>query len=467
MDKIKFGHDGWRAIIAKDYTVDSVARISLATAIWLTRKYKNPSVVMGYDCRFNGELFMETAAKVLASKGVRVFLSEHFITSPMVSLGIVKIRAQCGIVFTASHFSAEYNGFKLMGDHGGTMAEKDLKDIESLISSDLEIDLDMLNWNYMLEQGTIMYLDLEGIYLKELNDRFDIRKIADSGLRLAFDAMYGSSQNIMKKVLPDNDNLHCVANPLFGGIPPEPTRKNLHELIEYIWKRKDIDCSLATDGDGDRIAIFDREANFYDANKILLLLIHCLAGYKQLKGKVLVSFPTTGKIERICEAYQIESMRFKVGFSEASKMMSEQDVLLAGEESGGIAIGGHVPEFDAVWAGMIIWQWMAETGKALDQLYEEVISITGPFAFERASVEMNRNNRTKITEQCSKGSFTSFGRFVVSEFEIYDGFKFFLNPNEWLLIRPSSNEPLLRIYAEAENVETAQEIIYSAMKTII
>ena len=148
-------------------------------------------------------------------------------------------------------------------------------------------------------------------------------------------------------------------------------------------------------------------------------------------------------------------------------MMAEQGVLLAGEESGGIAVGGHIPEFDAVWAGMFIWQWMAESGKSLSQLYEEVTGITGAFAFERASVEMNRNKRNKIAEQCSNGSFKNFGRFEVSSFEIYDGFKFFFNPDEWLLIRPSSNEPVMRFYAEAEHVETAQEIIYSAMKALL
>ncbi|MBN2480586.1 MAG: hypothetical protein JXB19_02505 [Bacteroidales bacterium] len=467
MDKIKFDTNGWRGIIAKEFTIDNVAKISLAAATWLTRKYGDPTVVIGYDCRFNGEMFMESVAKILASKGIRVFIAEHFVTTPMVSLGMVKLQAQCGIVITATYNPGEYNGYKLLGEHGGPMSDKDLKDIENLISHDLEIDLELINWNYLLEQGTILYMDLDNIYNRELVDHFDLDRINTSGLKFAFDAMYGSSQNILPRLLPEIKMLHCEWNPSFGNIPPDPVKKNLHELIEYIWKNKGIDCSFAADGEGARIALFDKEANFYDANMVLLLLIHYLAGYRQLKGKVVVSFPTTGKIEKICYVYGLEVTRTRVGFTDAARIMNEQEVLIAGEESGGIAFGNHIPECDAIWTGLNIWQWLAECKKPLRELCDEVISMTGQFAFERANLEMNRNNRNKIVEKCTNGTLNNFGRFTVSDFEIFDGFKFFLGGNEWLLIRPSTTRPLLRIYAEAETVETAQEIIYSAMKTIM
>lgn len=467
MDKIKFDTDGWRGIIANEFTIENIAKLSLATAVWLTRKYKDPTVVVGYDCRFNGEMFMESVAKVLAAKGIRVFMAEHFVTTPMVSLGIVKLKAQCGIVITATHNPAEYNGYKLLGEHGGHMSDKDLKDIENLISNDLEIDLELINWNYLLEQGTILYMDLENIYTKELIDHLNIEQMNSSGLKFAFDAMYGSSQNILRKLLPEAMLLHCEINPSFCGIPPDPVKKNLHELIEYIWKRKDIDCSFAADGDGERIALFDKDANFYDANMILLLLIHYLAGYRQLKGNVVVSFSTTGKIEKICKAYNLEVIRVKAGFTDASRIMTEQPVLIAGEESGGIAIGNHLPECDAIWAGLQIWQWITECGKPLHELFNEVIDITGQFAFERANLEMNRNNRNKIVEKCTNGAFSNFGRFTVGNIEIFDGFKFFFGNHEWLLIRSSTTKPLLRLYAEAETEEIAQEIIFSAMKKIV
>lgn len=467
MDKIKFGTDGWRAIIAKDYTIENVAKLTLAAALWLTRKYKNPVAVVGYDCRFGGEMFMEATAKILASKGIRVFVSEKFVTTPMVSLGIVKLKAHCGIIITASHNSSEYSGYKLRGEHGGPMFDKDLKDVENLISNEVEIDLELLNWNYLIEQGLINYIDLESIYLKEIRDTIDVQKITDSGLKFAFDAMFGSSQNFMCKLLPKIHALHCEVNPSFRGIRPEPTRKNLHELIELVWNKKDIDCSFAVDGDGDRIAVIDKEAGYYDANHLLLMMIHYMAGYKQLTGKVVVSFSTTGKIEKICRHYGLEMVRTHIGFTDASKIMTEEEVLIAGEESGGISAGGALPERDGIRAGLLFWQWLAESGKSFSQLYSEVISITGAFAFERANIELNRNARNKILEKCSNGTFSHFGRFLVERFEVFDGFKFFFSDNEWLMIRSSGTEPIIRLYAEAETEETAQEIIFSGMKAVM
>jgi phosphomannomutase len=467
MNKIKFGTDGWRAIIAKDFTIDNICKISLATALWLTRKYRNPLAVIGYDCRFGGEMFMEAAAKILASKGIRVFIAERFVTTPMVSLGVVKLKAHCGIIITASHNAAEYNGYKLRGEQGGPMFEKDLKDIENLISNDVEIDLELLNWNYMLEQGSISYIDLESIYLKDMHESFTLEKIANSGLKLAFDAMYGSSQNVIQRLLPGLQRLHCEVNPSFCGMKPEPTRKNLHELIEKIWHDKNIDCSLATDGDGDRIAMLDKETGYYDANHLILLLIHYLSGYKNLSGKVLVSFSTTAKVEIICRYYNLEVIRTRVGFQDASKIMTEEKVLIAGEESGGISIGSSIPERDAIRTGLTVLQWLTESGKSLKELYGEVMKITGPFAYERANLDLDRNARNKTFERCSNGSFSRFGRFEVKRFEVFDGFKFFFSDNEWLLLRTSGTEPVIRFYAEAETEEIAQEIIFSGMKAVL
>jgi phosphomannomutase len=467
MEKIKFGTDGWRAVIAKDFTVDNVVKLSLATAQWLTLKYRNPVAVIGYDCRFGGEMFMESAAKILASKGIRVFVSERFVTTPMVSLGLVKLKAQCGIIITASHNSSDYNGFKLRGEHGGPMFDKDLRDIENLISNEIEIDLELLNWNYLLEQGLINYIDLENIYLKDILETLNLEQINNSGLNLAFDAMYGSGQRILPKLIPGIHALHCEVNPSFRGIRPEPTRKNLHELMELVWNKKNIDCSLAVDGDADRIAFLDKNARFYDANELLLLLIHYMAGYKKNTGKVVVSFSTTGKIERLCRHYNLEVIRTHVGFREASRIMTEEQVMIAGEESGGISPGYGIPERDAIRSGLMVMQWMADTGKSLEELFKEVISITGPFAFERGNLEMNRNARNKVIENCGNGTYSHFGRFKVDRFEAFDGFKFFFNHNEWLMIRSSGTEPVIRLYAEAADVTTAQEIIFSGIKTIL
>jgi phosphomannomutase len=198
-----------------------------------------------------------------------------------------------------------------------------------------------------------------------------------------------------------------------------------------------------------------------------LMLIHCLAGYRKLTGKVLVSFSTTAKVEKICRHYGLEVMRTHLGFKESSKIMTEEQVLIAAEESGGISIGDNIPERDAIRSGLTIWEWLVKSRKSFKELHNEVISITGPFSFERANIELNRNARNKVIEKCSNGSYSHFGRFSVERFEVFDGFKFFFSDNEWLMIRSSGTEPVIRLYAEAEIEEVAQEIIFSGMKTIM
>lgn len=466
MDKIKFGTDGWRGIIAKDFTLANVAKVAYAIARWLTGKYPSPVAVLGYDCRFGGEMFMEAIAKILASQNIRVLISESFVTTPMVSLAVVKLTANCGIMLTASHNSAEFNGIKLKGDHGGPMLEKDLKDVENMISSDYEFDLEMLNWNYLVEQGLIQYINLENIYLKNLRDHLDIEKLSGSDIRFAFDAMYGSSQNIFPKLMPHVKLLHCERNPLFMGVPPDPLPKNLHELEEYLVQHNDIYCALAVDGDGDRLALFDEQGTYYDSHRLLLLMTYYIAEYKKLKGKVVVGFSVTSRLEKICARYGLELIRVPIGFKEISRVMLKENVLLGGEESGGMTTGTYLPERDGIWIGLTIWEWLIDSGKTLSQLMEEVYSITGLFAYERRDIEINRNARTKVLEHFRNSEITKIGEFHVTSREDIDGYKFHFGNDQWVMIRPSGTEPVLRIYAEAENQETVTAIINSALKLV-
>jgi phosphomannomutase len=374
MDKIKFGTDGWRGIIAKDFTLRNVTKVAYAMARWLTGKYQNPSAVLGYDCRFGGEMFMEAVAKILASKNIKVYISENFVTSPMISLGVLKLKANGGLLITASHNPAEYNGIKLKGDHGGPLLEKDIRDIENMITSDYEFDLEMLNWNYLIEQGLIQYINLESIYLKNLYDHFDIERINSSGKHFAFDAMYGGAQNIFRKLMPGVKLFRCEVNPSFMGIPPEPLAKNLHALEEYIWQNHDIDCALAVDGDGDRLALFDEKGTYIDSHHIILLLIHYLCHYKKLTGKVIVSVSTTNKVEKMCSHYGLEVVRTSIGFREISHIMLNENILVGGEESGGMTTGTYLPERDGVWIGLTVWDWLVESNRKLSELLEEVYS---------------------------------------------------------------------------------------------
>lgn len=466
MDKIKFGTDGWRAVIAKDFIVDNVSKVAYAIAQWLTKKYKQPSAVVGYDCRFGGEMFSEVVAKILASKGIRVYVPEHFVTTPMVSLGIRKIKANCGIIITASHNAAEYNGLKLRGDFGGPMLDKDIREIEHLINESYDIDLDILSWNHMLEQGLIQYINLEVIYIKQIKDNFDLDKIKKASKKFAFDAMYGSSQNVFRKLLPDVKLFHCEYNPTFKGIPPEPAHKNLFELSEYMWNSKEALSGFAVDGDGDRISMYDNEGNFIDAHHIILLLIHYMAGYNKMTGKVVVTYSVTSKIEKLCEHYGLGIERVRIGFKEITRLMVNEDVLIGGEESGGIAFKSHLPERDGIWTGLTIWQWLLETGKSLKELINEIYSITGTFYCERMDIGLNKNVRSKVMEKCGEGEFTSFGRFNVQNTENIDGYKLHFSGTQSVMIRLSGTEPVLRLYAEGENKEVVRDILSSVENVI-
>ncbi len=466
MDKIKFGTDGWRGVIAKDFTLTNVAKVAYALARWLTGKYQNPTAVIGYDCRFGGEMFMEAFAKILASKNIRVYISENFVTSPMVSLGVLKLKANCGVMITASHNAPEFNGIKLKGDYGGPMLDRDIKDIENLISSDYEFDLEMLNWNYLVEHGLIQYINLEAIYLKNVRENFDIDKLNNSKLRFAFDAMFGSAQNVFKRLMPAVTLYRCEVNPSFMGIPPEPLAKNLHLIEEHIWQFHDFDAALAVDGDGDRLALFDEKGNYLDSHHVLLLIIYYLAEYKKLTGKVVVSVSVSNKIELLCAHYGLDVIRTPIGFKEITGIMLNENILAGGEETGGITVGTYLPERDGIWIGLSIWSWLDETGKKPSELREEIYSIVGPFAYERLDIDLNKNTRNKVLENCKNNSYSEFGEFLVTSVKPIDGYKFQLGEEQWVMIRASGTEPVIRIYAEAENRERVISIINAVVNRI-
>jgi phosphomannomutase len=466
MDKIKFGIDGWWGIIAKDFTLANVSKAAYGIARWMTNKFQVSTAIVGYDCRFGGEMFMEAIAKILASKGIQVYIPEKYVSSPMISLGVVKLKADCGIIVTASHSPAMYNGIKLKGAHGGPMLEKDVRDIENLISSDYEFDLELLNWNYLLEQGKIQYINLESIYTKHILDNFDIEKLRNSNLKFAFDAMYGGTQSVFRKLMPEVHHFHCEVNPSFNNIPPEPVHKNLHELADFVCEKQDIDCSLAVDADGDRMALYDKEGNYIDSHHIFLLVIHYLAKYQQQSGKVVAGFSCTGKIEKICAHYGFDVVRTRVGFNYIADIMLREDILAGGEENGGITVGTYLPERDGVWMGILIWSWLLESGKSLKEINEEVEAITGSFVFDRIDLTLNKNIRNKILDKCRKGEFTEFGKNKVVKTEDLDGYKFFFGADEWVLVRSSSIYPIIRLYAEAKDLPRVRELIHSVQHVL-
>jgi phosphomannomutase len=456
MSKIKFGTDGWRAIIAKDFTVDNVARVTEAAALWLKKNFKDPSVVVGHDCRFAGELFAETVAKVLNAHGIKVFLAKDFVSTPMISLGALKLNASLGIIVTASHNPPSYNGYKLKGGYGGPLLPEKIQEIEDIIPDRNAHNLEQLS----LKEGSLLaYVDLETMYCEHVEKNFDLEAIRKSGLRLAYDAMYGAGQNVIRRLLPGTTLLHCDYNPSFMGQAPEPIHKNLTEFSDLIKKSGNIDCGLATDGDADRIGLYDDKGNFIDSHHIILLLIQYMYEKKGMRGKVVNAFSVTPRVKRMCEQYGLDYQVVKIGFKYIAGIMITEDVLLGGEESGGIAIKGHIPERDGIWMGLVIWEYMAKSGKSLRELIDGVYNITGSFAFERYDLHLTEEVKNRIVENCKNGKYTSFGKYNVQRTEDVDGWKYYFNENEWLMIRASGTEPVLRTYAEAPTTKGAFDIL--------
>lgn len=467
MYQIKFGTDGWRAIIAKEFTVENVARVTEGTAAWLRKNYENPSVVVGHDCRFAGELFAETVAKVLAAAGIKVYIAKGFVSTPMVSLGAKNYNASLGIIITASHNPPSYNGFKLKAGYGGPLTPDKIAEIEPMIPDHSSTPLDALKLETFEENGLLKWVPLEDEYIAHVEKNFDLDAIRNSGLNLAYDAMYGAGQNVIRRLFPDATLLHCEHNPSFDGQAPEPIFRNLQEFSEVIKVAGDIDCGLATDGDADRIGLFDNEGKFVDSHHIILLLIHYLHKYKGMNGKVCTAFSTTVKINNMCRHYGMELETVKIGFKYICGIMVKEDVLLGGEESGGIAIKGHIPERDGIWMGLVIWEFMAKSGKTLKELIQEVYDITGPFAFERVDLHLDEAVKQRIIADCYAGNYKSFGKYNVQRVEDLDGWKYFLNDETWVMIRPSGTEPVLRTYAEAATREEAFAILEATRKTLL
>jgi phosphomannomutase len=460
---IKFGTDGWRAIIAKDYTVDNVKRVAEATAKWMLQK-KMATVVVGYDCRFGGEMFRDEVAEIFSHFGIKVFTTEGFVSTPMVSLGVVRLNADLGVVITASHNPPSYNGYKLKSSFGGPSIPSDIAEVESLIP---ETPLGQLtSIAKRIEEGLVTFVDLEQIYVDEVEANFDLELIRNSHLNLAYDAMYGAGQNVVPRLLPDAYLLHCDYNPSFRGQAPEPIARNLGELSEVLANNKMYNLGLANDGDADRIGLMDENGEFVDSHHILLLLLYYLHEYRGLDGKVVVTFSVTDKMKKLAEHYGLEFEVTKIGFKYIAEIMIHEDVIVGGEESGGLAVKGFIPERDGIWIGLMIMEFMAKTGKTINDLIADIYDKVGPFSLDRDDLHIDNARKEAIIQRCKSGNITHIGNRTVIRTETTDGYKFYLSDNDWVMIRPSGTEPVLRVYAQGVTAADARLILDQTHATL-
>ena len=462
---IKFGTDGWRAIIAKDYTIENVARVAQGTATWLLEMDPSPTVVLGSDCRFGGRMFAETVALVMAQNGVKVLWDQNdFVSTPMVSLGTVQNKAHAGVILTASHNPPSYNGFKIKASYGGPAIPSMIAAVEAMIPDQPPpIQNTIAYWK---ERGRIVDVDLYTAYLDEIRRNFDLESMQPLSAHLAFDAMYGAGQRVIPDLFPKALNLHGSYNPGFAGQAPEPIARNLTELSQLLASDPSLGMGLAVDGDADRIGLLNASGDFVDSHHILMLLVAYLAGVQGKKGDVVVSFSVSPRMERLCRHFGLNLVVTPIGFKYICEIMTQGGVLVGGEESGGIAIDGYIPERDGLWIGLTLMEYMAKSGKTLENLIEEVYAVSGPFYYDRWDLHIENDHKARVLDGLASGAYAAFGPYTVQRTETIDGYKCWLTDDEWVMFRASGTEPVLRIYAESNSRSETEAILKAAQTTL-
>jgi phosphomannomutase len=459
MDAIKFGTDGWRAVIADEYTFANLERVARATGQWLRRHHgDDASVVVGCDTRFQGSAFAAFTARVLASMGVRVRLAKTFATTPAVSWATVDGGHRAGIVITASHNPPEYNGFKIKAHFGGPATPVMIAEVEEELGR-LEDGPALRPMEELEREGLVEWFDLRKAYVALLKKRIDVEAIKEAQIRIGYDAMYGAGQGIVTELLGVARvvELHHDLNPGMHGQAPEPIERNLAELAETV-PEQNLACGLATDGDADRIGLVDEEGNFVDSHKILALLVKYLHEEKGLRGSIVKTFSTTDMLDRMGEAYGLPVETTPIGFKYIGPKMIEADVLVGGEESGGMAVKGHIPERDGLYIGLTVVEMMVKRERTLSGLVRELMDEFGPHYQSRNDLHTTEDKKRTFLRRLEKGGPDVIGGQEVRGVETLDGYKYRVGGG-WLMFRPSGTEPVLRIYSEAHSQEEADALV--------
>jgi phosphomannomutase len=317
------------------------------------------------------------------------------------------------------------------------------------------------------QEGLIEYVDLTEMYFQKVKENFDLNTIRDSGIGVAYDAMYGAGQDIMKKILPDAYFLNCDFNPSFKGQAPEPIHRNLSELSQALASDPNLHVGIANDGDADRVGMYDENGEFVDSHHLLLLLLYYLREFKGFEGKVAVSFSVTDKMKNLAEHYGVDFIVTKIGFKYIAEIMRSEQLIVGGEESGGLTVAGHIPERDGIWTALLVLELMSKTGKKLTELISTIDAMVGAFAFDRDDLHLPEEKKQAIIDKCARGAIKQIGPYVVEEIQDIDGYKFFLGDGRWVMLRPSGTEPLLRVYAQAGNMLEVRKILDITRENLI
>jgi phosphoglucomutase len=457
---IKFGTSGWRAVMGEEFTFANVRIVVQAIANYLKKRFPGRpiSVVVNYDTRFLSERYAGEAAKILSYNHIQVLLTDRDAPTQAQALQIIKRKAQGGINFTASFNPPEYNGLKLNLETGAPALPGETDQVEEEISRQSR---EPVFCPYYPRTGFVEKIDLQDDYLKFIQKKIDFAAIKRAGLRIGVDLLYGTSREYLDEILEENDipieEIHGYVDPYFGGFSPSCSEENLKELRKLI-KEKDCDLGIATDADGDRFGILDQHGNFVVQNLILAVLLDYLVRIKGWRGSVARSVATTHLIDRVARRYGLTLHKTPVGFRYIADLFLRKHIIFGGEESACFAVKDHLPEKDGIFAGLLVAEMMAVTGKNLTQLRDAFFRRYGRKFGGQRTVTLNPKSERELKELNINPPVRLAGRTVIEVTRI-DGIKLNFDDDDWLLIRISGTEPLVRCYAEAETRKNVEKLL--------
>lgn len=471
---IKFGTDGWRAVISDEFTFENVRKVTQAIAEKtlddLARanspSAQAPSLVVGFDTRFLSDRYAWAVAEVLAANGIRVWLARADAPTPLISFAIVDKKAAGGVMITASHNPPRYNGIKLKAAYGGSASPADAKDVEKRIQANEQrgVSPRQMELKTALAKGLVQRFDPFPAYATHVRKLVNFDVIQRAELTVAVDAMYGAGRIHLRRLLEEAGcrvtELRSEMNPGFNGIHPEPIERHLQPLIAEM-KTGKYEIGLATDGDADRIGAVDPTGRFIDPHCVMALLLEHLVHDRHLRGSVVKTVSTTQMLNRLAERYGLIVHETPVGFNHICDLMMSENVLIGGEESGGISMAGHIPEGDGVLMGLLLVEMVAIRGKSLVVLLDELMAApdVGPFYYARHDQPVRPFDKLEMVAGLIAAAPPLLGGQPIATINSKDGVKFILGDNSWLLIRPSGTEPLLRIYAEGRTDAAVQKLL--------
>jgi alpha-D-glucose phosphate-specific phosphoglucomutase len=462
---IKFGTDGWRGIIAQDFTFDNVRICAQAVADYLNKSGLGEyGLVIGYDTRFASEDFARAATEVICGNGIKIYLCTKATPTPVVSYGILAKKAGGAVVITASHNPAQWNGFKYKSKDGASAPSNVITEIEKNIAAiSTNGKIKHLSLAKADKQGLVDDIDLMPLYRKQINKFINLDEPAKSKLKIVIDSMYGAGAGYLKMLLANSHHqiieINSQINPSFPNMKqPEPIAVNLSILSAAV-KNEKGDLGIATDGDADRLGIMDEKGNFLTQLQVFALLALYLLEVRQQHGAIVKTITTTSMLDRLGEIFKVPVYETSVGFKHVAPIMLKENALIGGEESGGYGFRGHVPERDALLAGLYFIDLILKTGKTPSQLLNYLYNKVGPHHYNRSDIIFPEEQRDTINSHIRSNPPKTLDGIEVIKKDFFDGFRFILADTSWLLIRFSGTEPLLRIYAESNSPSRVERLL--------